>query len=151
VPAEIMEQIILEAILMHMQDEEVIWDSEHGFTKFRSSLIISLAFYARVTEAMGKGRATAAVYLDFCKAKDIIPHYILNSELERDGFKEFIIQWIKNLLNGHRQSVPTSSPMSRWRPIMYNIFHGSVQIAVLFISNIDCGIECTVNKFSEDT
>jgi len=75
---KIMEQIILEAMLKHMEDA-VIWDNHHDFTKSRSCLTNLIAFCDGITVSVDKCRVTDVICLDFSKAFGRVSDNLLSS------------------------------------------------------------------------
>ncbi|KAK4810586.1 hypothetical protein QYF61_007323 [Mycteria americana] len=125
VPGKVMEQIILSAIRRHVQDNQLIRPSQHGFMKGRSCLTNLISFYDKVTHLVEEGKAVDVVYLDFSKAFDTVSHSILLEKLAAHGLDGCTLRWVKNWLDGRAQRVVVNGVYSR--------------------------IECTLRKFADDT
>lgn len=67
----IIEQVLLEAISMHIKDKKVMKNSQHGFTKVRSGLT---AFYIEMTGSVDRGRVWYQFEFDFSKPFDTDSH-----------------------------------------------------------------------------
>ncbi|GAB0205418.1 cAMP-dependent protein kinase inhibitor alpha [Grus japonensis] len=82
VPGKVMEQIILSAIMQHVQDNQVV--IQYAFMKGKSCLT-SLIFCKKMTYLVDEGKAVDAAYLHFSKVFDTISHSILLEKLAAYG------------------------------------------------------------------
>ena len=58
----------------HVQDNQGIRPSQHGFVKGRSCLTNLICFYDQLTDLVDEGNAMDVVYLDFSQAFDPVSH-----------------------------------------------------------------------------
>jgi len=71
---KILESIIKDSIVEHLDKFKLIHTSQHGFTKGRSCLSNLLDFMEVATKNLDQGHPVDLIYLDFAKAFDKVPY-----------------------------------------------------------------------------
>lgn len=74
IPGKIMERIIRNALVDHMNSNAFFNKNQHGFTKGKSCVTQLLEFMEDITAAIDQGKDVDVIYLDFAKAFDKVPH-----------------------------------------------------------------------------
>jgi hypothetical protein len=95
-----------------------------------------------------------AIYLDYAKAFDTVPHRRLIRQVSSFGIQHKALGFIDSFLSDRRQAVRVNGTMSQWRPVLSGIPQGTVLGPILFslfVSDIPSMVNNIISLFADDT
>ena len=152
---KLLEHLIRDEIVEHLEKNGLLRDSQHGFRTNRSCTTNLLEFFEKTTDIVDRGGPVDMVFLDLAKAFDKVPHNLLVQKLREKQVSEEIVQWTEDWLQRRVQRVVLNGQESEWTPVESGIIEGSVlgpTYFTVYIDDIDEKLEelSVYKKFADD-
>ena len=146
-----LERILFRSISKNLQDK--LSSHQFGFRKSRSCFIQLRSFFDKIFEWIESKEKSIAIYLDYSKAFDRIPHSILLKKLRSLGLGGSQLKLIASYLQNQVQEVKIESCQSEECPITSGVPQGPVVRPLFFIGFINDlpeNCECVPFLFADD-
>jgi len=102
---KVVESVLHDALVQHLDKNELISESQHGFAKGFSCASNLLVFLETVTAELNAKHNVDTIYLDLAKAFDKVAHQRLMLKLKAHGIDGLVGNWIKSRLSDRWQRV----------------------------------------------
>ena len=151
---KVFEGFIKDSIFKHLIHNNLLSDDQYGFCGGRSCTTQLLNTINDWFSYLDKNIPVDAVYLDFRKAFDTVPHERLLNKLHGYGVRGQLLDWIRDFLKDRSQYVTINDKSSSKIPVTSGVPQGSVlgpTLFIYFINDLPSLITIFIKIFADDT
>ena len=153
--SKIFEKLIKKTLVSFLNTNHIISNCQFRFQSGLSTFDAHNELSTFLYKNLDKGDKVLALFIDFRKAFDTVPHDILLKKLYHYGIRGSILKWFQSYLTGRTQSTRFGEHTSSNTPISVGLPQGSVLGPILFniyindLSNISEILKCIL--FCDDS
>lgn len=151
--SKLFEHIIASSLMSHLESINFFHPLQHGFRKHFSCDTQLAEFTHDLLNSMDNNLQTDAIFLDFAKAFDRVPHNHLIRKLTSLGIPPNLLSWIKHFLTGRMQFTSANNCQSAFAKVTSGVPQGaglSPLLFLIYINDLPANIKSNIRLFADD-